>query len=296
MCLYDRFIYKDVECERALIGDRHYLTAVEFKVSPVESAGIFGMNRGVICIGVICRLFNKIGIDTTRRIVLLVGLWITVVLLTIGAFVFYNLGNLLVVESKKVKTLNCVCSFAGEKERLQYANDLFNNYPNTIWVISVKDTNEASRLVSVFTIDTSRVMFIYGAESTLDEIKKFARLLKILKRNKMVVGLVSSSWHMRRIWVIAGRYMKIPGVKKKFLPVPEKYYRRQRLGRSDLMNWRDCEKTKKYVIKLWLETGYDFVRCYLPIINHEKMLVKWKAWKMAEYKKRKVLLLQNKRK
>jgi len=176
-----------------------------------------------------------------------------------GLWLYRNLGLLLVVQDR-VEPVDVIFSFAGEDERLIHAALLHRQFPEATWLISTADSASGQAVLRRRAVDPSRAAFVYGCTSTLEEVMALAAWLRRERPGGGSVGLVSSPWHMRRISVIAARFLRARGVTRRYYPVPDSCYGKGGVSMTSLRTWYENGRLRTFVVYAWMETVFDLVR------------------------------------
>jgi hypothetical protein len=121
----------------------------------------------------------------------------------IGTYIFFNLGNWLLLSSPLPNNLDVIVTFAEEPERIRYSRLLFDKFPGVYWIISYRDSNIVKEYLPSG-LEMSRIFMVDTCKHTQTEIlfvKKWLEKNSTLyeKRNLPCVGFVSSPFHQLRI-------------------------------------------------------------------------------------------------
>jgi uncharacterized SAM-binding protein YcdF (DUF218 family) len=153
-------------------------------------------------------------------------------LLLTFTFVVFRLGDWLTPSDPLPGSLDLIVTFAGENVRVEYSKELMSRYPEAHWLLS-DYKNGYGRILQKNNYDMQRVTVVDTCKNTLSEINAAAAWISDSNRNsvagneakrRLSVGLVSSPYHMRRIDLMARRYLSRLGIRYALLPVPLKKY------------------------------------------------------------------------
>lgn len=147
-------------------------------------------------------------------------------------FVLLRLGDWLTPSDPLPGNLDLIVTFAGENVRVNYSRELMSRYPEAHWLLS-DYKNGYGRLLQKNDYDMRRVTIVDTCKNTLSEVHAAAAYIPVFLKEKPVrkdpkqrltVGLVSSPYHMRRIDLMARRYLGGPDVRYFLLSVPLQKY------------------------------------------------------------------------
>ena len=192
----------------------------------------------------------------------------SVVLLAGGIMIllFRHLGSWLLVADPLPQQLDAVCTFAGENVRVDYSRKLMNDFPGAVWYLSDHQKGQ-QRVLQKNKFDMSRVFAVDTCKSTFSEIQSFAGWIAALRKAQdtkgnaaiLKIGLVSSPYHMRRISIMARRWIKTERVTLYYLPVPFDGYP---WNKETLRHWWRSEVGVTLTTTELLKLGYFMLTGY----------------------------------
>lgn len=150
-------------------------------------------------------------------------------LLLIGIVGLLRLGDWLTPSDVLPERIDLIVTFGGDTRRVEYSKELMERYPEAHWFLS-DYKNGYGRLLQKNDYDMKRVTIVDTCTSTLSEIHAAAQWITVAgapvlpaaigNGRPLLVGLVSSPYHMRRIDLMAHRYLKSQNIRYVLLPVP----------------------------------------------------------------------------
>lgn len=152
--------------------------------------------------------------------------------LLVFTVVLLRVGDWLTPSDPLPGSLDLIVTFGGDNQRVVYTKELMTRYPEAHWLLS-DYKNGNGRILQKNNYDMRRVTIVDTCKNTLSEINAAAGQIAVFtaKRsagnkaeNRLTVGLVSSPYHMRRIDLMARRYLSRLNIRYVLLPVPLKKY------------------------------------------------------------------------
>jgi uncharacterized SAM-binding protein YcdF (DUF218 family) len=179
--------------------------------------------------------------------------------------VLRGLGTWLIAADPVPERLDVVCTFAGESYRVNYSKQLVLRFPDAHWLLS-DYKNGHSRLLQRSDFDMRRVTVIDTCKNTRSEINALRGWIAAYRASPgagtrpLDIGLVSSPYHMRRIQIMASRYIGNHHVRIHLLPVPLEHYQWDR--NTFRYWWRSNYITSVSLLEL-VKIGYFMLTGYL---------------------------------
>ena len=206
----------------------------------------------------------------SRRHPLLRLLAIVSCLLLVGMFGLFRLGDWLTPCDVLPDRIDLIVTFAGDSRRVDYSRELMERYPDAHWFLS-DYRNGYGRLLRKDGYDMRRVTIVDTCTNTLSEVRAVAGWIAdgvpvppatddTGKSRTLVVGLVSSPYHMRRIDLMAHRYLGDRHIGYVLLPVPFGNYRWEK--KTFRYWWRNKFITSLTITEL-VKIGYFLLTGYL---------------------------------
>ena len=152
---------------------------------------------------------NLVRLLLTRRFIIWCATFVTATVFVIVTF--RSIGVWLLAADPPPGHLDLICTFAVDKQRVAYSKLLAKRHPGARWFLS-DYRNGYGRILQQSGYNMKRVTVVDTCTSTLSEIKAIGRFIdSAFSENDsqpVHIGLVSSPYHMRRISIMAGRYLK----------------------------------------------------------------------------------------
>lgn len=197
-----------------------------------------------------------------------VELLLTMTVVVVLALVYIvHAGENLRYSSDVPGELDIVATFAPEKIRYQYTRALREKH-NSHWIIN--DPNSMLTRRGQFSeSDLENSTVLTSSYSTYHEMlaisKTLERLQEIMRPDSgsLNVALVSSPHHMRRIKMLADRYIRIKNINVYFLPVPQDIYE-SHLPASYYPEWWKHRLLRKEALRNLVYVIYGY-KVYTPI-------------------------------
>lgn len=160
----------------------------------------------------------------------------------LGFFLSINLGTLLSVSDPLPSRLDVIFTFAGENQRVTYSRNLTNLFPDAHWLLSdyyhffshiLKRDGFSMTRVSFLDTCTNTLSEVHGLKDWInshrDGLKKppdtgARKTTGIQKDHPLMIGLVSSPLHMRRIKIMTQTVFHDTTIHIYYLPVPLDQY------------------------------------------------------------------------
>lgn len=185
-------------------------------------------------------------------------------LLLIAIFGFLQLGEWLTPADTPPDRLDLIVTFAGDPRRFKYSKCSMERYPDAHWLLS-DYRNGYGRILKKNQYTMERVSIVDTCKNTLSEIQAAAAWIAVQApghstRHPLFVGLVSSPYHMRRIDLMANRYLGAPGIRYYLLPVPLKKYKWEK---KTFRYWWRNESVASISITELFKIGYFLLTGYL---------------------------------
>jgi uncharacterized SAM-binding protein YcdF (DUF218 family) len=194
---------------------------------------------------------------------------IVITLLLIVSFGMLRLGDWLTPADPLPEHLDLIVTFAGEQYRVNYSRELMLKYPDAHWFLS-DYKNGYSRLLEKNRFDMKRVSVVDTCSNTLAEVRAAAgwiadsipleQIPASGSRRPYTIGLISSPYHMRRIDLMAHRYLSSPDLRYVLLPVPLGKYRWEK---KTFRYWWRNEFITSITISEFVKIGYFLLTGYL---------------------------------
>ncbi len=153
-----------------------------------------------------------------------------VTIMGLSAFAFVNLVKWLIVSDPLPEKLDVIFTFAGERVRDIYSQQLTKKYSEAVWVISGRNKIKYFERLNNDNFDTSRIFFVDNCTSTFSEVTYLKEWLDAYKNSTyksgnshsppMHIALVSGPYHMRRISILVKGILKNSKNVFHYLPVP----------------------------------------------------------------------------
>ena len=174
----------------------------------------------------------------------------------ISFYLISHAGTWLLVSDQEPARIDVIFTFAGEVKREEYALRLLKKHPETHWYASTFYRQRLFFRCQKAGLDSTRVTAIDSSRNTWAEIRA---LRNILRKNTQIhtVGLVSSEWHMRRIFLMI-RHIHLPEFKFYSLPVSLSITGPKR---SEFKRWFWTAPTRKIVSIELLKIVY-YASCF----------------------------------
>lgn len=185
-------------------------------------------------------------------------------LLLIAVYALLRLGEWLTPADTLPDRIDLVVTFAGDSRRVNYSKHLMERYPNAHWLLSdykngygriLKNKNYAMGRVSVVDTCKNTLAEIYATAAWIDD-----RASEHTSEQPLSVGLVSSPYHMRRIGLMANRYLSGAGVTCYLLPVPLKKYKWEK---KTFQYWWRNKSIASITLSELTKIGYFLLTGYL---------------------------------
>jgi hypothetical protein len=198
---------------------------------------------------------------------------VTVILLVFLILVLrgiIGLGKWLVTADTVPLHLDLICTFAGDRQRVDYSKELMQQHPLAHWVMS-DYKNGYGRLLQKDEFDMHRVSIIDTCKNTLSEVLAFRKWIDsvytlkcAVKQDKdgsiLHVGLISSPYHMRRIRMMANRHLKKKNVQFYCIFVPFNSYN---WDDTTFRYWWRSDQIASYVYSEIAKIAYFILTGYL---------------------------------
>lgn len=192
---------------------------------------------------------------------------ITLFLISLGSFAFFNLGNWILVNDPLPEKLAVIFTFAGENVRDIYSQQLAEEYSDAVWVISGRNKIKYFEKLTNENFDTSRIFFVDTCTTTFSEVMYLKKWLNdytnsIYKSGnsyfqQIHIGLVSGPYHMRRISILVERIFKNNKNNFYYLSVP---FDRYNHTSDDYGIWWKHKVLRKILILETQKIVYDLWR------------------------------------
>lgn len=191
-------------------------------------------------------------------------LLLSVICLMLVILLFRCVGQWMIVSDSLPDKLDVIFIFSGDATRDMYTQGLLKKYPSAQLIISthLKAEEYRGKYWLLENDDFGKINFVDTCSNTRGEILFLKKWLKKNKnKNNMIVGLVSSPYHLRRILFLQNLYISEYNIDFKYLAVPEEYYGSYKY----FLNWWKSDLVKLELVKLvnelliWLFGGFNII-------------------------------------